>query len=379
VKSATASFGIAQWEFGMMILLLAAIILAIGYFALTHVASWVSTKGPLLYPRNIAGFCLGAVASYSVLFVLDMWMLAFTGAIPTDNGNIIWPSATWLIIAFICARSAILTRCSRYVLGMPYLLFALLLVIEPFSSTFPVNASRVWYIANATILCLIGAIPILRGRKLSGGADPLVGGSAIETDHLRRQSVEHPRAVVELGDAIREESFGCARALLPYCESGKDGVRQQCWTIREFIFFFTHLTGQMVRFRYGPAAHEKLLTLLDEGNRLVYTESLFKYADDKRQDAYVSFSADFRKADDLYCDYERQESGKNSEDSGEIDPFFLLCCIVSDGLKLNKDKERVQRLVYESARSAFKDMRPEKLIDDAVAAMSAIEHERTAA
>jgi hypothetical protein len=373
----------------MMILLLWATVLTIGYFALTRVASWVSTKRPLLYPRNIAAFCLSGVASYSVAFVLDMWMLAFTGAIPTDNGNVIWPSATWLIIAFICARSASLTKGSRYALCTPYFLFALLLVIDLFLPTFPVNASRGWYIANATVLCLIGALPIVRGRKLPRRGDPLVARSAIDTDGLRRQIEEaedkvnreqtplraglvDPVPIDGLGDAIRKASFGCARTLIPYCENGKDGVWEQCWAIREFIFFFTHLVGQMTRFRYGTEAHERLLAILDECNRFVYTENYFKCPDNKRQDAYTSFTADFRKADELYCDYERQESSTN-DGANEIDPFLLLCCIVSDGLKLNKDKERVRRLVYESARSAFADMQPEKLTDDAIAAISSTE------
>ncbi len=373
----------------MMILLLWATILTIGYFALTRVASWVSTKPPLLYPRNIAAFCLSGVASYSVAFVLDMWMLAFTGAIPTNNGNVIWPSATWLIVAFICARSASLTKGSRYALCTPYFLFALLLVIDLFLPTFPINASRCWYIANATVLCLIGALPIVRGRKVPRRGDPLSARSTIDTDRLRRQieqaeekvNREHtplrarlvdPGPIDGLGDAIRKASFGCARVLIPYCESGKDGVWQQCWAIREFIFFFTHLVGQLTRFRYGAQAHEGLLAILDECNRFVYTENYFKCPEDKRLDAYTSFSSDFRKADELYCDYEKQESSKRGDGSDEIDPFFLVCVLVFDGLKLNKDKERVLGLV-EECRSAFVDMQPEKLVDDAVSAMSTTE------
>jgi hypothetical protein len=128
----------------------------------------------------------------------------------------------------------------------------------------------------------------------------------------------------------------------------------------------------MTRFRFGVEAHERLLAILDECNRFVYTENYFKCPDNKRQDAYASFSADFRKADELYCDYEKRESSKSGGGSDEIDPFFLVCVIVFDGLKLNKDKERVLGLV-EECRSAFVDMQPEKLVDDAVGAMSATE------
>ena len=61
------------------------------------VAAWVSKKSRGI--RNATAFVMAGGASYCASFVVDMWAQAALGDIPP--GNVVMPSITWLIFAFV--------------------------------------------------------------------------------------------------------------------------------------------------------------------------------------------------------------------------------------------------------------------------------------
>jgi hypothetical protein len=130
-------------------------LLVIG-FILNALARHASTKGPLI--RNAMSFCFASVAAWSVTTLLGFWTDGWKLHVPA--GNLMWPTITWLIVTFICAQTAILSKGSPYAFGLPFFLFALVMAISPFLPTFPADGSVACFLSVAFILSLTGAIPI---------------------------------------------------------------------------------------------------------------------------------------------------------------------------------------------------------------------------
>lgn len=101
-------------------------LLVLGTAVIVGVATWASNKAATL--RNVLAFCLAGGSAYSVGFVLNMWVLATTGAIPA--GNVYWPSFTWLAIALACLVAAFQTAGSPLALAIPFFLNALLALVS---------------------------------------------------------------------------------------------------------------------------------------------------------------------------------------------------------------------------------------------------------
>ncbi|MHB8346136.1 MAG: hypothetical protein ACYDHM_02950 [Acidiferrobacterales bacterium] len=147
----------------MMVLILVMLSLIFGGVLVTGVAVWVSTKSSLL--RNIVAFCLAGVSAYSIGFVLDMHRLAAAGTIPPSN--VVWPTFTWLAIAFACLVAAFQTGGSRYMLAIPFLINAVLALL------FASSMDEVIFVA--TPLCLASvAIFLYRRRKVATHASFLI-------------------------------------------------------------------------------------------------------------------------------------------------------------------------------------------------------------
>jgi len=130
-------------------------------FILNALARRISAKGPLL--RNTMSFCLAGGAAWSVTTLLGFWMDGWKLYVPA--GNLMWPTITWLVVAFICAQTAILSKGSPYALGLPFFLFALVIAISPLLPTFPADGSVACFLAIAFVLGLTGAIPISRWAR----------------------------------------------------------------------------------------------------------------------------------------------------------------------------------------------------------------------
>ncbi len=69
-------------------------------FILNALARRISAKGPLL--RNTMSFCLAGGAAWSFTTLLGFWMDGWKLHVPA--GNLMWPTITWLVVAFICAN-----------------------------------------------------------------------------------------------------------------------------------------------------------------------------------------------------------------------------------------------------------------------------------
>jgi len=121
-------------------LLLLVTIVAVG------LAAWASKKAAAI--RNIVAFALAAGSSYATGFVLEMWLLAITGGIPPSN--VVWPSFTWLSIAFACVVAGFHTKGSPYTLAIPFLLNAALV------SLFAPSTREILFIATPLLLGAVG-------------------------------------------------------------------------------------------------------------------------------------------------------------------------------------------------------------------------------
>jgi hypothetical protein len=146
----------------MIILLLAFAVLIGSFSVLTWLATWLSSKGPIL--RNIVTFCLAGGAAYSVSAVIGFWMDVFTEHIPAEN--MLWPTVIWSIIAVICGSSAIRAKGSPYAFALPFFLSALIVALSPYLPTFPDNGSSGWFFAVAIVLGFFGTLPISRWSRL---------------------------------------------------------------------------------------------------------------------------------------------------------------------------------------------------------------------
>lgn len=80
----------------------------------TGLARWVSKRSRSL--RNVVTFVMAAGSSYCASFVVDMWAQAALGNIPP--ANVIMPSVTWLLFAFVLAGGAFTARGSAYAIGL---------------------------------------------------------------------------------------------------------------------------------------------------------------------------------------------------------------------------------------------------------------------
>jgi hypothetical protein len=134
----------------------------LGAFVSIGIASWVAGRQPVF--RNVAAFCFAAGASYSIGFVINLWVLASTGGIP--SGNVGWPSFIWLSIALICFIAARMTFGAPYALALPF-------IINP-ALIFLLAASAREKLAMGIPLSLIavGAFLAQRGRAPPEKRDP---------------------------------------------------------------------------------------------------------------------------------------------------------------------------------------------------------------
>jgi hypothetical protein len=135
----------------VLALLIIAAILAIG------LATWASKKSFTI--RNIVAFALAAGSSYATGFVLNTWLLTLTGGILP--GNVLWPSFTWLAIAFACVVAGFHTAGSPYVVAIPFLLNATLALLVALSSR------EVVFIAMPLLLGAVGTFLYQRHRLVS--------------------------------------------------------------------------------------------------------------------------------------------------------------------------------------------------------------------
>ena len=96
------------------------LLLIVGAFVLTGLATWISTKRLTL--RNIFTFSFAVGAAYSLGFVFNMWLDAASGNVLVNE--VAWPSFTWCVITFSCLAAAILTNGSALTLSIPFFLHA---------------------------------------------------------------------------------------------------------------------------------------------------------------------------------------------------------------------------------------------------------------
>lgn len=104
---------------GVLLILMLGALLAIG------MAAWVAGRQSAF--RNVVAFCFAAGASYSIGFLINLWVLTSSDRIPPDNVG--WPSFTWLSIALICFIAARMTLGSPYALALPFLINAALVLL----------------------------------------------------------------------------------------------------------------------------------------------------------------------------------------------------------------------------------------------------------
>lgn len=90
-----------------------------GYFVLSWIAVWASTKPRAV--RNIVSFSLACVSSYAAEFLLYMWLLGAMGKI-TPVASVIAPSMTWFFIAAMSFSGAYVAAGSAYAIALPFVL-----------------------------------------------------------------------------------------------------------------------------------------------------------------------------------------------------------------------------------------------------------------
>lgn len=138
------------------------LILMLGASLAIGMAAWVAGRRSAF--RNIVAFCFAAGASYSIGFLINLWVLTSSGGIPP--GNVGWPSFIWLSIALICFIAARMTLGSPYALALPFLInAALVLLLAP-------SAREKLVMGTSLSLVAAGAFFAQRGRSPVPKRDP---------------------------------------------------------------------------------------------------------------------------------------------------------------------------------------------------------------
>jgi hypothetical protein len=138
------------------------LILMLGASLVIGMATWVAGRRSAL--RNIVAFCFAAGASYSMGFLINLWVLTSSDGIP--RGNVGWPSFTWLSIALICFIAARMTLGSPFALALPFLInAAFVLLLVP-------SARGKLTMGTSLSLIAAGAFFAQRGRSPAPKRDP---------------------------------------------------------------------------------------------------------------------------------------------------------------------------------------------------------------
>jgi len=127
--------------------------IGIGLVIAFGVAGWASRRSPPF--RNVTGFVMAAGSSYCASFVVDMWAQAAVGSLPPSN--IVMPSITWLIFAFLLAGGAFAASKSSLAIATPFVLNAILAL--------SVSGIHVQNLTVGLVLLLLGAIVALLRRQ----------------------------------------------------------------------------------------------------------------------------------------------------------------------------------------------------------------------
>jgi hypothetical protein len=147
--------------------------------AMLIVAAWVSRRSSTL--RNVASFCLSAVASYAVGFALDICVSAVQGEIP--RANVVLPTITWLWIATASLYSAGRANGSPIACAAPFWLNAGLAALASFS--------RGRNLVIAATLLLIGVFVSQPSRPQTIGEIEDIDSPAIQESIQRLRRIHH--------------------------------------------------------------------------------------------------------------------------------------------------------------------------------------------
>lgn len=120
-------------------------ILAFGAVLLGVIALWAERRNGTI--RNVFGFLYAIGSSYSVGFVVDMWVQQAIGSVPA--ANLVAPTVTWSYVAIILLYFATSVRPSLFVVPIPFFLNAML------ASTAALH--DVHYAAVVVVLSFFGA------------------------------------------------------------------------------------------------------------------------------------------------------------------------------------------------------------------------------